>query len=97
MPVDPRRAELTFPGKFLKRRVRRKDGKEHIYHSLCESLRVHSGRIIRRQVLHLGHRPDCKQLVIALVVTAKGLIRFAHPCGAACWLSVSLRSAPFDV
>ena len=39
---------------FLKRRVRRKDGKEHIYYSLCESLRVHSGRIIQRQVLHLG-------------------------------------------
>lgn len=39
---------------FLKRRVRRKDGKEHIYYSLCESLRVHSGRVIQRQVLHLG-------------------------------------------
>ena len=39
---------------FLKRRVRRKDGKDHIYYSVCESLRVHSGRVIQRQVLHLG-------------------------------------------
>ena len=39
---------------FLKRRVRHKDGKDHIYYSLCESLRVHPGRVIQRQVLHLG-------------------------------------------
>ena len=39
---------------FLKRRVRRKDGKEHVHYALCESLRVHSGRVIQRQVLHLG-------------------------------------------
>ena len=39
---------------FLKRRVRHKDGKEHVYYSVCESLRVHGGRTIQRQVLHLG-------------------------------------------
>jgi hypothetical protein len=39
---------------FLKRRVRRKDGKEHVHYALCESLRVHSGRVVQRQVLHLG-------------------------------------------
>jgi len=39
---------------FLKRRVRQKDGKEHVYYALCESLRVHSGRTVQRQVLHLG-------------------------------------------
>ena len=39
---------------FLKRRVRHKDGKDHIYYSVFESLRVHSGRVIQRQVLHLG-------------------------------------------
>lgn len=39
---------------FLKRRVRKKDGKEHVYYSVCESLRVHGGRTIQRQVLHLG-------------------------------------------
>ena len=39
---------------FLKRRVRHKDGTDHIYYPVCESLRVHSGRVIQRQVLHLG-------------------------------------------
>ena len=39
---------------FLKRRVRKKDGKEHVHYALCESLRVHSGRVVQRQVLHLG-------------------------------------------
>lgn len=39
---------------FLKRRVRHKDGKDHIYYSVCESLRVHGRRVIQRQVLHLG-------------------------------------------
>src|SRR5688572_7269586 len=39
---------------FLKRRVRRKDGKEHVYYSLCESLRVHGSRTVQRQLLHLG-------------------------------------------
>ncbi len=39
---------------FLKRRVRKKDGKEHVHYALCESLRVHSGRTVQRQVLHLG-------------------------------------------
>ena len=29
---------------FLKRRVRHKDGKDHVYYSVCESLRIHSGR-----------------------------------------------------
>ena len=42
---------------FLKRRVRRKDGKDHVCHSVCESLRVHGGRTLQRQILHLGeHR-----------------------------------------
>ena len=35
---------------FLKRRVRKKDGKEHVHYALCESLRVHSGRVVQRQV-----------------------------------------------
>lgn len=39
---------------FLKRRVRHKDGKEHIYYSVCESLRVSRHRVVQRQVLHLG-------------------------------------------
>ena len=39
---------------FLKRRTRRKDGKVHTYYSVCESLRVHPGRTVQRQLLHLG-------------------------------------------
>lgn len=39
---------------FLKQRTRRKDGKTHTYYSVCESLRVHGGRTVQRQLLHLG-------------------------------------------
>ena len=39
---------------FLKRHVVRKDGKEHVYYSLCESLRVSGRRVIQRRVLTLG-------------------------------------------
>ena len=39
---------------FLKRRVRRKDGEDHVYYPVCESLRVHGGRTLQRQILHLG-------------------------------------------
>jgi hypothetical protein len=39
---------------FLKRRVRHKDGKDHVYYSVCESLRIHNGRTIQRRILHLG-------------------------------------------
>ncbi|MCX6868840.1 MAG: IS1634 family transposase [Verrucomicrobia bacterium] len=38
----------------MKRRVRHKDGKDHIYYSVCESLRIHKGRTVQRQILHLG-------------------------------------------
>ena len=47
-------AGLSSEGLFLKRRVRKKDAKEHVHYALCESLRVHSGRVVQRQVLHLG-------------------------------------------
>ena len=39
---------------FLKRHVVRKDDKEHVYYSLCESLRVSGRRVIQRRVLSLG-------------------------------------------
>src|SRR5512139_2467144 len=39
---------------FLKTHRVRKDGKEHIYYSLCESLRVSRCRVTQRTVLHLG-------------------------------------------
>ena len=39
---------------FLKTHGVRKDGKEHIYYSLCESQRVSHCRVTQRTVLHLG-------------------------------------------
>jgi transposase len=39
---------------FLKRHVRRKNGKEHVYYSLCESMRVSGRRTVQRRVLNLG-------------------------------------------
>jgi len=39
---------------YLKRRVRHKDGKAHVYYAVCESLRVSRRRVVQRQVLHLG-------------------------------------------
>jgi transposase len=39
---------------YLKRHVRRKDGKAHVYYSLCESVRVSGNRVIQRRVLNLG-------------------------------------------
>src|SRR5947208_319659 len=47
-------AARSSGGMFLKRRVRQKDGKEHVHSALCESLRVQTGRGVQRQVLHLG-------------------------------------------
>ena len=50
---------------FIKRRLRTKDGKTHIYYSVCESLRVSRTRVVQRQVLHLGQlnttQLDCWQ------------------------------------
>jgi transposase len=39
---------------FLKTHRVVKDGKPHVYYSLCESLRVGRQRVLQRQVLHLG-------------------------------------------
>jgi transposase len=39
---------------FLKRHIRRKDGKAHVYYSLCESVRLSRNRLMQRRVLHLG-------------------------------------------
>ncbi len=39
---------------FLKTHRVRKDGNEHVYYSLCESLRVSRCRVTQRTVLHLG-------------------------------------------
>lgn len=50
-PLPP---ELSSVAMYLKRRTRHKDGKNHVYYSLCESLRVSRGRVVQRQVLQLG-------------------------------------------
>jgi transposase len=39
---------------FLKAHKRCKDGKQHVYYSLTESLRVSRQRVVQRTVLHLG-------------------------------------------
>ena len=39
---------------FLKRHVRRKNGKEHVYYSLTETIRLSGSRTIQRRVLNLG-------------------------------------------
>ncbi len=39
---------------FLKRPVRRWEGKRHVYYSLTESPRVSRSRAVQRRVLHLG-------------------------------------------
>ena len=43
---------------FLRAKTRRKDGKLHRYWSVVENRRVKGGRVVRRQVLHLGELND---------------------------------------
>lgn len=46
--------EVEKIGKVFKTHHIFKDGKRHIYYSLCESLRVSRKQVLQRQVLHLG-------------------------------------------
>ena len=39
---------------YLKRHVRRKDGKSHVYYSLSESVRIGWDRVVQRRLLNLG-------------------------------------------
>ena len=39
---------------YLKRHVRRKDGKSHVYYSLSESVRIGRDRVVQRRLLNLG-------------------------------------------
>ena len=39
---------------FLKREVRRKDGKEHVYYYVAETTRVGRDRVVQRRLLNLG-------------------------------------------
>ena len=50
---------------LLKRRVRRKDGKDHVCYSVCESLRVHGGRTLQRQILHLDEHKEAPEAYLA--------------------------------
>lgn len=43
---------------FLRAKIRRKDGKKHRYWSFVENRRVSGGRVVQRQVLHLGELND---------------------------------------
>ena len=46
---------------FLRRKIRRKDGKEHRTWSVVENRRVHDGRVVQRQVLYLGEINDSQK------------------------------------
>jgi transposase len=47
---------------FLRRTLRRKDGKEHRYFSVVENKRVAGGRVVQRQVLYLGEINDTQEV-----------------------------------
>ena len=46
---------------FVRCKKRNKDGKEHRYWSVVESVRVGGGRVVQRQVLHLGEINDSQR------------------------------------
>jgi hypothetical protein len=46
---------------FLRRTIRKKDGKEHHYWSLVENKRVSGGRVVQRHVLYLGEINSSQQ------------------------------------
>jgi transposase len=46
---------------FLRRTIRKKDGKEHHYWSLVENRRVSGGRVVQRHVLYLGEINSSQQ------------------------------------
>ena len=46
---------------FLRARTRRKDGTQHRYWSVVENQRVRGGRVVQRQLLHLGELNDSQR------------------------------------
>jgi transposase len=46
---------------FLRRTIRKKDGKEHRYFSVVESKRVADGRVVQRHLLYLGEINDTQE------------------------------------
>jgi len=63
---------------FLRCKSRRKDGKVHRSWSLVESRRVRGGRVVQRQVLHLGEINDSQQAAWRRTIEV-----FAEPAGGA--------------
>jgi transposase len=47
---------------FLRRKIRKKDGKRHRYFSVVENQRVAGGRVVQKHVLHLGEINDSQEL-----------------------------------
>jgi hypothetical protein len=52
----------SFRGMFLRRTIRKKDGKEHRYFSVVENKRVAGGRVLQRHVLYLGEINGTQEL-----------------------------------
>ena len=46
---------------FLRTKIRTKNGKTHRYFTVVENQRVHGGRVVQRQVLHLGELNDAQR------------------------------------
>jgi hypothetical protein len=47
---------------FLRRKVRRKDAKQHRYWSVVENKRVGGARVVQRRVFYLGEINDTQEL-----------------------------------
>ena len=59
--ISKRFGLLISGGMFLRRTIRKKDGKEHHYWSLVENKRVSGGRVVQRHVLYLGEINSSQQ------------------------------------
>ena len=47
---------------FLRRTLRKKDGKQHRYWSVVENRRVAGGRVVQKHLLYLGEINDSQEL-----------------------------------
>lgn len=75
---------------FLRAKTRRKGGKLHRYWSVVENRRVKGGRVVRRQVLHLGELNDGQRAGwVRTIETLDGDGERARQWGA-CWLALHL-------
>jgi len=81
---------------FLKAHRRKKDGKDHVYYSLTESVRVSRRRVFQRTILHLGElnttQLDRRQRtveVVAEVILSSLTLKHPRSFGA-CWAGCKL-------